>query len=418
MQRSARLVDLTERLIYLRSIPVAATLPMPVLRLIAAALTARTYPAGALLMKQGEPIDSLQFLIQGKVALARNGRSLGHLSPPQSLGFLGILARADGTYDATAEVETETLELEAEPLYELFEEHFSLLHASLRYAAERLCSDMQELPAEALAIPFDEHVGAVPDRPLDLVERIFFLRRVSAFSKASLSALAVVAEQLVEVRVAASGEALWRPGDRSEHALMIVDGVVECATADGQKRFRYGPGTAVGGVEALANKPRWYGVTTAGPLVALRGRTDDLLDVFEDHYPMAMDFVAMLASGIIAPHGAQGGAGRAGAGKRCATCPAWARSSWAPEAGRFSQASPSPSAASCARAMAAARAARASSPASRARQAAREAAVTMSSSQSPVRARISSAAAQCASKLVHARAEARQGMSATWAKAR
>ncbi len=300
MQRSAQLVDLTERLIYLRSIPVAATLPMPVLRLIAAALTARTYPAGAHLMKQGEPIEALHFLIQGKVALSRNGRSLGDLAPPQSLGFLGILARADGTYDATAAVDTETLELEAEPLYELFEEHFALLHASLRYAAERLCSDMQELPAEALAIPFDEHVGPVPDRPLDLVERIFFLRRVTAFSRASLSALAVVAEQLVEVRTGAAGEVLWRPGDRSEHALMIVAGAVECATADGQKRFRYGPGTAVGGIEALAGRPRWYGVTTAGPLVALRGRTDDLLDVFEDHYPMAMDFVAMLASGIIA----------------------------------------------------------------------------------------------------------------------
>jgi CRP-like cAMP-binding protein len=299
MRARPRFVDITERMIYLRAIPVATMLPAPVLKVIAEALRERAYSPGALLMRQGEPIDALQFLIEGKVALTRNDKPLGHLQPPQSLGFLGIIARADGTYHATAEVETHTLELPAETLLELMEDHFSIVHATLRYAAERLWADLQELPAEAMGFPFVESDRPIPDRRLDMVERIFFLRKLSAFAHANVNALAVMSEQLEEIRIQEPGVVLWRPGDPPDHVLMLVKGTVACATEDGAKRFRYGPGTAVGGVEAVADKPRWYSVTTEGPIVALKGRTDHMFDLFEDNFPMAMDFIATLSSALI-----------------------------------------------------------------------------------------------------------------------
>jgi len=121
---------------------------------------------------------------------------------------------------------------------------------------------------------------------------------MSAFACANLNALATMAEQFVEARIE-PGALLWRAGDAPDHVLMLVKGTVACEADLGRKRFRYGPGTAIGGVEAIAGKPRWYSVTTETPIVALRGRTDQMLDLFEDNFAMAMDFIAILSSALI-----------------------------------------------------------------------------------------------------------------------
>ena len=126
------MIDLTEKMLHIRQIPVGAMLPPPVLRVIAAHLQERAFAAGTRLMRRGEPIDGLHMLIEGGVALTREGASLGDLDAPQTLGFLGILARQDGPYDATAKEDVRALELETDTLLDLFEDHFELLAATLR----------------------------------------------------------------------------------------------------------------------------------------------------------------------------------------------------------------------------------------------------------------------------------------------
>lgn len=300
------MIDLTEKMLHIRQIPVGAMLPTPVLRVVAAHLRERTFPAGTLLMRSGEPIDGLHMLTDGGVALTRAGAPLGDLDAPQTLGFLGILARQDGPYDATAKTEVRAFELETDTLLELFEDHFELLSATLRYLAERLYFDMLELPADALGIPPND-LGPAPDRPLDVVERVIFLRATSGLTQASVNALALMARQMREVRVKA-GAPLWKVGDVAEGALFLVQGTVRCTTADGRE-FRYGSGTGVGGVESLADKPRWYGVDAETDVVALQGSTPQLMDIFEHQCKMAMDFMAMLARaeiGLLARRAALG----------------------------------------------------------------------------------------------------------------
>jgi CRP-like cAMP-binding protein len=295
--RTDRRVDITERAIYLRSIPVAASLPPAVLHILAGCVREREFRKGEALMREGQPILALHLLTEGKLALTRGGRPIGKLEPPQSLGFLGILARSEGTYDAIAEVETRTLELHAETLYELAEDHFALLSATIRYAAERMYYEMQELPEEALSIAPQTIPLVIPDRPLDMVERIVFLRCIRIYSRSPLNSLAVLSQQLTEVRLPARTP-LWSAGDPPKTALLVVSGDVQCATADG-RRFRYGPGTIMGGIEGIAGKPRWYGAVTETPVVGLLGDPDELIDLFEDNFAMAMDFVGMMASGLI-----------------------------------------------------------------------------------------------------------------------
>jgi CRP-like cAMP-binding protein len=290
------MIDLTERMLHVRQIPIGSLLPTQVVRVIAAHLVERKFPKGTLLMRRGEPIDGLHMLTDGGVALTREGHALGDLDAPQTLGFLGILARQEGPYDATAKSDVTVLELETDTLLELFEDHFELLAATLRYLAERLYFDMRDLPKEALGMPSTE-LGPVPDRPLDLVERVMFLRSTSGLTQANVNALAIMARQMEEVRVK-PGTSFWNVGDASEKVLFVVQGTVLCVTADGRD-FRYGPGIGAGGIEAIADKPRWYGVTAETDVVGLIGHTDQLMDIFENHTRMAMDFVGMLARAMI-----------------------------------------------------------------------------------------------------------------------
>lgn len=294
LERS-RPVDLTDRILYLRSIPVTATLPPVVLRAIAAELRVRDFARGDALMREGEPIVAMHLLTEGSLSLSKGGQTIGSLAPPQSLGFLGILAGGDGTYDAVAAEPTRSLELASDALLELMEDYFLLLSSTVRYLAERMYQEMRDLPAEALGFPFPD-VPDLGDREIDLVERIVFLRRITTLRKTNINALAVMAQQVTPVRYA-EGTVAWRPGDPSGQALFLVSGTVKCTTEDGRV-FRYGPETVVGGIESLAQAPRWYEVETETPVVAFVGSGDALLDLFEDNFSMAMDFVRTLADGL------------------------------------------------------------------------------------------------------------------------
>jgi CRP-like cAMP-binding protein len=297
MPDALRFADVTERAIYLRSIPVAAELPPHVVHVIASLLVPRRFDVGDRLMRAGETFQGLELLTEGRVGLSRGDAKLGQLAPPQSLGFLDILTRSAGSYDAVAIEPTRSMLLDTEVFYELMEEHPPLLHATIRYAADRLLYEMQELPAEMLGFPDETIPFEVPaDRPLDLVERILFLRVLSTFKKTNVNALAAMAQQIEEVRIPAGAD-VFRRGEPSTSGYMLVKGHIECFNKDG-KRFRYGPGTAVGGVESIAAKPRWYDAKAEDDIVALLGSTDEFFDLFEENFGMATDFLTMLAGGL------------------------------------------------------------------------------------------------------------------------
>ena len=284
--------DITERMLYLRQIPVAAMLPAPVIRLLAGALRPRTLRAGRTIARQGAPVDSLLLLTEGGIRLERAGAAFGELRAPQTLGFLSILARGEAPWDAVTQVESRAYELETDTLLDLFADHFDLVEATARYLAERLWFEFQERPAPLLGIP-PVDLGEIPDRTVDVVERVLYLRKTSGLATARVNALAVMARQMEEVRVPAGTE-IWKAGDRGEHVLTLLAGTVRCTTPDG-RTFTYGPGTGMGGIDALADRPRWFTAVAESPVVGLSGHSENLLDLFEQHHRMAMDFVAMLA---------------------------------------------------------------------------------------------------------------------------
>ena len=289
-------IPLTERSLHLRAIPVGALLPPPVLAIIATHLKERAHKKGDVLLRHGEVVGGLHLIVQGSLRLSAKGKELVVLTPPQSFGFLGILAHTESIYDAEFLDDALTLELDAETLYELLEDHFPLLYATLNYLAERLLHELHELPAEALAIPMGPDVD-IPEHALDFIERIFFLRKMGVFSKANLNTLAVMSSNLVEMRLPA-GTVLWEEGSASDHVIMVVSGKFRCSTESG-KVFRYGPNTVIGGLEALAGKPHWYTLVADTPVLCFKGVQEVFLDLMEENPSMASDFMGFLAARLL-----------------------------------------------------------------------------------------------------------------------
>lgn len=291
-----RWVDVTERAIYLRAIPVTAQLPASVLHAVAHHLVDREIAPGERLMTQGGSVKAMHLVTAGKVGLFKDGKRIGEIAPPQSVGFLNIIGRSDAPYDAIAETPLETLELTSERLLGLMEDQELLLSATIHYAAERLLSEMQELPGKMLSLPPEPIAIDVPERALDLVERVFFLRCMSAFKRTNLSALSALAEQMVERR-AAAGTVLFSAGETPKATYFVIRGAVACETPDGRE-FGFGPGTAVGGVEAVAGKQRWYSARASSDVVMLEGRANHLLDMIEDNFDLGMDFLGAIVGGL------------------------------------------------------------------------------------------------------------------------
>lgn len=284
--------DLTTRMLHLRQIPIAAMLPASIVQKLAAALNERVLADGEPLLTQGQPMEAMYLLTDGALSLTKDGAPFGTLSAPQTIGFLPILAGLTTPYDAAASGEVRAFELDADLLLDLMADHFELLEATVRYFAERLWLEFQQLPAAALGIAGID-VDPVPEGEVDLVARILMFRKVSGFASANVNALAVMVRQIEEVRLPPD-VVLWRAGDDGDRVLFLVHGSIVCRAPDG-RTFRYGAGSGVGGIEALAQRPRWFEAKTETAIVGFWGDTENLLDLFEQQLRMALDFVAMLA---------------------------------------------------------------------------------------------------------------------------
>lgn len=284
--------DLTERMLHLRQVPVAAALSPRVLKIVAEHLEERLFAEGERLVTEGEPMASVILLTDGALALERGGAAAGSLGAPQTVGFLEVLANLDASFSATARSAGRAFVLSSDLMSELLEDYFELTVSTIRYFAEYITGDLRELPEVELGVaPVD--LDRAPGRPVDWVEKILALRRTTGFADANVHALGILARRMQELSVPA-GTTIWQVGERAERAFYILRGTIRCEAADGRV-FRYGAGTGLGALEALADLPRWFSATAETDAVGLYGHTDRLLDLFEHELRMATDFVTMLA---------------------------------------------------------------------------------------------------------------------------
>jgi CRP/FNR family transcriptional regulator, cyclic AMP receptor protein len=295
MPTSPPTVGTVERILSLKRIPILAGLSPEDLAVVAEHGRERFFPKGRVLLREGEPIPALYALLDGRVHVARKGRTLGHVTSSGFVGGAAMFARDPEGMSAVAETDTLALELESDAALEIFEDHFPILHHVLREVCRWLLDLVGRLPSPLYREIFPRFdVPRVPTSDLDLVERILFLRQVSPFAQSSINALAELSRGMAEVAFP-PGARLWDEGEAGGTVLLVVSGTVACAARGGEATFTAGAGAPLGAVESMAERPRWYSATTETKVTALQGSVEGLIDVFEDNFEMAMDYLAVMA---------------------------------------------------------------------------------------------------------------------------
>jgi CRP-like cAMP-binding protein len=294
-----RRVGSVERQLHLRKSTLVGTLHPQLLAVLADAARPRVFRKGQPLLVEGEPVEAARFVVEGRLHLERNGAVVGHGEPGTSLGEIGMIARAPATVTARAETDVLVLELDADTCVDLLEDHFGILRHFLREICGRIIDDWQRLPAgtpllmaKPLLMPTASDV-----RDLDLVDRIFQLRQFSTLDRASIGALSELARGLSELHLE-PGTPLWAEGEPARHVLLVLAGQAEGHARNGF-RVEVGPGAAMGVLEAIAGRPRWYEARVSAPLTALTSDIEALLDIFEDNLDMALGFLTAMSRWLL-----------------------------------------------------------------------------------------------------------------------
>ena len=296
MPDAPRLISPLERLLHLKRVPMLSGLPGSEVAVIADAATERFFPKGEVVYREGEPVGSLHFVVQGALATHR-GAGVGRVGPGAGVGGLAVFARDPLGSRVVADEDTLTLELDRDTVTEVLEDRFPILHHILREMSRRSIE---------LATRFRLDPGAgTPECPfrapeggdIDLVSRIFFLRGMAVFQRASITALAELARAMAQVQFE-PGTVLWQEGDAAPGIFLLRSGRVRARGSSGVS-FEAGPGFPLGALEALGEVPRWYEAVCETPVVALQGHMGVVVDVFEDHFEVAMDYLEVLAQSTL-----------------------------------------------------------------------------------------------------------------------
>lgn len=267
MPRDLVLTDVDRR-VALRQLSGFEQLSEEVLAAIAALSGRRSYRAGSVIVRAGEPRTSMSLLLDGDLQLMRNGRLWPQ--PRERLDLLW-LARDRAPVEVRTAGGADLLELPHEGLEELLHEHFSIALTLLGGLASHLS-------------PHDSAVEVRADsRHTTLTRRVEALADGLPFARDYVDALLQLEADAVEVRFS-KGETFWQPGETADYFVVPLDGTL----------------AGVKWLDVLAGQGRSTRARAITPSIALRVGAESLIDVLEDHHALTRDLLASLAREVVA----------------------------------------------------------------------------------------------------------------------
>ena len=127
----------------LRSLPLFAELPAPAIEGLAAALVPIHLPAGAVLIREGEPGDAYYAIAAGELDVWRDGRFLRRCGRGEGVGEIALLRAIPRTATVTAHTPATVYELDRDPFLTAV-----LGHAPTRRQADRIADTRLAAGAE------------------------------------------------------------------------------------------------------------------------------------------------------------------------------------------------------------------------------------------------------------------------------
>jgi len=127
-----------ERAVALRKVDAFSKVPIDQLAHVAAAAREEGCPAGSCLFREGEPPGSLFIILEGRVALEREGREFAEAVAGEALGTWSLFD--DHPRRATARVveDARVLVLDRDDFYEVLSENIEVLRSLVKNLVTRL----------------------------------------------------------------------------------------------------------------------------------------------------------------------------------------------------------------------------------------------------------------------------------------
>ena len=127
----------------LRSLPLFAELPAPAIEGLAAALVPIHVPAGAVLIREGDPGDAYYAIAAGELHVLRDGRFLRRCGRGEGVGEIALLRAIPRTATVTAHTPATVYQLNRDPFLTAVIGHAPTQRQADRIADARLAADAQ-----------------------------------------------------------------------------------------------------------------------------------------------------------------------------------------------------------------------------------------------------------------------------------
>jgi CRP-like cAMP-binding protein len=122
----------------IEAVPLFAGLSGRHLRRVAAFARSQRYPAGATVVRTGDPGDSFHVVLEGSARVDAPGRRAARLRAGDFFGEMSLLDGAPRSADVTATSDLVTMSIGRAAFAKLLREEPAVAHALLRTLAERL----------------------------------------------------------------------------------------------------------------------------------------------------------------------------------------------------------------------------------------------------------------------------------------
>lgn len=286
-----------ERSMAVRSFPGWGGLPARELAALSAAAKPRLVASGQRIVEERDLVSSVFLVVDGELVVRRGEKILSRMGPRDWVGAVLAFAQDPTGVECVAARDSLVLELDVDDLEDIFEDRIAVLARALGALCREAIELRRAIPETAGFPRAAVSEELLPMRPLDVVERLFYLRQSNALRRGRIDAMTAIAETARELR-APVGEHLWHAGDASGSMIAVIGGEITAATAEGQ-RFTFGAGDLIGGLDTFAGRARWYDASVTAPLTALVLDRDDTLDVWEDHPDLGVAMLRAVCTSLL-----------------------------------------------------------------------------------------------------------------------
>ena len=285
-----------DRVLLLRTLPMLEGLRPIALAAIAQHAEERSFSRGAVLSSPDASSQAVYLIVDGEVEVRRDGTAARRVHAGEAVGFIEMLSRAKRPLHVRAASDTVALELDWDAQLDVCEEHFPVVMQYLGYLAQLTVAELRRQGRAAARSD-----TSLTPRPfgsrLNFVERVLVLSRSCALSSGCLDALSELSQHVEEVRWR-DGDRIWAIGEPAEDFFLLASGQLRCSQASGIG-FTCGPGKLAGVHEALFGGERWYAAVSEGQSIGLKIGLEPFVDILEDHFDLALDFMALLAADLL-----------------------------------------------------------------------------------------------------------------------